>query len=122
MRMMGGDEIDPFNITSDEWDRMVRTAGLSTEYVQKWEDVTPEKILADLRDARKAVEEAKNAKVTGVIVFAGRNAFATLRKMFPEDTDLVKILERTRLGEDQCVVVKEENYMRENTALGAETG
>lgn len=106
--LMFGDENDPLNVTPDEWEKVTEALTASGGHEQRWSDVTADKILADLRRMTKRIEKMKKPEVPGVTVAAGKTAYDTLRKKFPEDIELVRIVECVYLGENECFVIKNE--------------
>lgn len=55
----------------------------------QWSDLTPEKICDELKALTKRAKLMQ--KPYGIIVMAGETAYATVRQLFPEDTETVKI-------------------------------
>ena len=55
-------------------------------------------------------KEMKKLEAPGVTVAAGKTAYATLRKKFPEDPELVKIVKCAYLEENECFVIKNECF------------
>lgn len=75
--------------------------------MEKWADITPNRIVSDLRRAEKVVKRMKKPAAPRVTVIAGKTAYDTLRKRFPEDGDPVKFVECGYLEENQCFVMRE---------------
>lgn len=110
MKLMFEDEIGPFNITPDEWGKAAGTLTAFGGCGQRWSDVTADRILADLKRKTKEIKKMKKLGTPGVTVAAGKNAYATLRKKFPEDIELVKIVECVHLGDNECYAIKNEGF------------
>lgn len=94
----------------DEWEKVTETLTASEGHEQKWSDVTAGRILADIRRMTKSIKKMKKLEVPGVTVAAGKTAYATLRKKFPEDPELVKIVKCAYLEENECFVIKNECF------------
>lgn len=75
--------------------------------MEKRADVTPNRIISDLKRAEKAIKRMKKPAAPRVTVIAGKTACDTLRKRFPEDGGPVKIVECVYLEENQCFVMRE---------------
>ena len=103
-----GDEISRFNPTPGEWDKIVETVTARSGGTG-WSDKTGDQIIADLMRMKRKIEKEQR-KVPGVTVAAGKGAYAALRKAFPEDIGLVKIVECAYLGENECFAIKNECF------------
>lgn len=101
------DEFSPFNPSPEEWEEMTRAITAGTENRAAWPNVSAERIISDLRKIKKKVERAK-WEVPGVTVIAGRIAYAEIRQTLPDDSEMVKVVECSYLGERECLVVKNE--------------
>ena len=99
-----GDEVTRFCPTPDEWDKIAETV-TARRGGAGWSDKTGDQIIADLMRMKKKIEKAK-WEVPGVTVVAGKAAYATLRNTFPEDIELVKIVECAYLDENECFAIK----------------
>lgn len=75
-----------------------------------WSHMNANKILADIRRAKKNVQKMKRQEVCGITVAAGKVAYDMLRKAFPEDTELVKIVKCAYLKENECFAWKNECF------------
>ena len=87
MELIFGDDGSPLDMMPDEWEKVSEVIATSGGHEQKWHDVT-----------------------AGVTVAAGKTAYATLRKKFPEDPELVKIVKCAYLEENECFVIKNECF------------
>lgn len=74
--------------------------------MEKWADVTPNRIISDLRRVKKVVKQMKKPAAPRVTVIAGKTACDALRKKFPEDGGPVTIVECGYLEENQCFVMR----------------
>lgn len=111
MKLMFEDEIGLLNITLDEWEKVDGMLTASGGCGQRWSDVTADRILADLERMARGIKKMKKPGVLGVTVAAGKTAYAALREKFPEDIELVKIVECAHLGENECFVIKNEGFI-----------
>lgn len=105
---MAGDEATSFDPTPDEWEKITETITTKSRG-EEWLDKTGDQIVTDLLRMKRKLEKA-NWKVPGVTVVAGKTAYATLRNMFPEDIELVKIVECHYLEENECFAVRNECF------------
>lgn len=103
-----GDEVVPFSPTPDEWEKFAETI-TTRSGGEGWFDKTGDQIIADLLRMKRKTEK-DNWKVPGVTVAAGKTAYATLRNAFPEDSELVKIVECAYLGDNECFAIKNECF------------
>ena len=110
MKLIFGDDGSPLDMTPDEWGKVSEALTTSGGHEQKWSDVTADRILADIRRMTKSIKKMKKPEAPGVTVAAGKTAYATLRKKFPEDPDLVKIVKCAYLEENECFVIKNECF------------
>lgn len=110
MELIFGDDGSPLDMMPDEWEKVSEVIATSGGHEQKWHDVTADRILADIRRMTKSIKNMKKLEAPGVTVAAGKTAYATLRKKFPEDPELVKIVKCAYLEENECFVIKNECF------------
>ncbi len=76
----------------------------------RWSNLTADEICSELRRIGKRIEQVKKAEPLGVIIAAGETAYPAIRKIFPEDTETVKIKLCSYLEKDQCFAVQNRRY------------
>ena len=108
MELIFGDDGSPLGMTPNEWGKVSEARTTSRGCEQKWSDVTTDRILAGIRRMTKSVKKMKKLEAPGVTVVAGKTAYAALREKFPEDIELVRIVECAYLGENECFAIKNE--------------
>ena len=74
----------------------------------QWSDLTPEKIYNELRSLTQKAKLMQ--KPYGIIIIAGETAYATVRQVFPEDTETVKIRPCQYFEKDQCLVIEDKPF------------
>lgn len=111
MQLIFGDENGLLSVTPDEQRKVVEALTTSGGHEQSWSDVTADSILAELRRMSKRIKKMKKPEVHSVTVVAGKTAYATLRKKFPEDIELVKIVECAYLEENECFAIKNVGFI-----------
>lgn len=92
------------------WRKMDTVLTSFWENSPTWSHMNANKILADVRRMMKDVRKMKRPEVCCITVFAGKVAYDTLRQVFPEDLERVKIVKCTYLKEDECFAVKNECF------------
>lgn len=76
----------------------------------QWTNLTADEICSELRRMSKQVKQLKKAEPIGVIIAAGETAYPTIRKIFPEDTETVKIKPCPYLEKDQCFAIQNRSF------------
>lgn len=76
----------------------------------RWFDLTADEIFSELRKLSKQVAQMKKAEPFGVIIAAGETAYPAIRKIFPEDTETVKIRPCPYLEKEQCFVIQNRSF------------
>lgn len=74
----------------------------------QWSDLTPEKICDELRALTQKTKLMQ--KPLDIIVLAGETAYATVRQIFPKDTENIKIKSCRYLKPDQCLIIEDRSY------------
>lgn len=83
----------------------------NTEFTKPlWSDLTADEIRFELEALAQRVELMKKAEPLGVIIAAGETAYSAIRKIFPEDTETVKIKACPYLEKDQCFAIQNRNF------------
>lgn len=101
------DEVGPFNPSPEEWKRMTEAITTRAGGGTAWHDMSADKIISELLKVKKKVEQEK-WEVPGVTIYAGRTAYAEIRNMLPEGSEMVKVIECAYLGDGECLVAKNE--------------
>lgn len=76
----------------------------------QWRDVTADKIGSELTGLIEKVKQIKKVEPIGVIIAAGETAYPAIRKIFPEDTEMVKVKLCTYLEKDQCFAIQNRSF------------
>lgn len=79
-----------------------------TSSKSQWSDLTPEKIYDELRSLTQKAKLMQ--KPLGIIIVAGETAYATVRQIFPEDTETVKIKPCQYLEKGQCLIIEDKPF------------
>ena len=74
----------------------------------QWSDLTPEKIYDELRSLTQKAKLMQ--KPLGIIIVPGETAYATVRQIFPEDTETVKIRPCQYLEKGQCLIIEDKPF------------
>lgn len=74
----------------------------------QWSDLTPEKICDELKTLTRRAKLTQ--KPYGIIVVAGETAYTTVRQIFPEDTETVKIKTCQHIEKDQCLIIEDKPF------------
>lgn len=74
----------------------------------QWSDLTPEKICNTLRTLTKKAKLMQTP--LSIIILAGETAYATIRQIFPEDTETIKIKPCRYLEKEQCLVIEDRPF------------
>lgn len=110
-KLVIADESSPFNLSPEEWGKMTEAITARAGDRPAWIDISADEIISELLKVKKKVERAK-WEVPGVTLYAGRTAYAEIRNMFPEDSEMVKVVECAHLGDSECLVAKNEGIAR----------
>lgn len=84
---------------------MNRTTTLSKP---QWSDLTTEKICDELRVLTQRAKLMQ--KPLSIIIVAGETAYDTVRQIFPEDTETVKIKSSQYLEEGQYLIIEDKPF------------
>lgn len=76
----------------------------------QWSDVTADKICSELSSLIEKTKQMKKPEPIGVIIAAGETAYPAIRKIFPEDTETVKIKLCPYLEKDQCFAIQNRSF------------
>lgn len=69
-----------------------------------------DEICSQLRRLSEQVKQMKRAEPLGVIIAAGETAYLGIRKVFPEDTETVKVKPCPYLEKDQCFAIQNRSF------------
>ena len=75
----------------------------------QWSDLTPEKICDEMKALTKKAKLMQQ-KPLGIIIVAGETAYTTVRQIFPEDTETVKIKSCQYLEKGQCLIIEDKPF------------
>lgn len=75
----------------------------------QWSDLTPEKICDEMKALTKKAKLMQQ-KPLGIIIVAGETAYTTVRQIFPEDTETVKIKPCQYLEKGQCLIIEDKPF------------
>lgn len=84
---------------------MNRTTTLSKP---QWSDLTPEKICDELKALSRKAKLMQ--KPLSIIIVAGETAYDTVRQIFPEDTENVKIKSSKYIEKGQCLIIEDKPF------------
>lgn len=84
---------------------MNRTTTLSKP---QWSDLTPEKICDELNALSRKAKLMQ--KPLSIIIVAGETAYDTVRQIFPEDTETVKIKSSKYIEKGQCLIIEDKPF------------
>lgn len=76
----------------------------------RWNDLTADEFCSQLRRLSEQVKQMKRAEPLGVIIAAGETAYLAIRKVFPEDTETVKVKPCPYLEKDQCFAIQNRSF------------
>lgn len=76
----------------------------------RWYNLTSEKICDELREFVRRVEQMKAQQPSGIIIVAGEAAYATIRRIFPEDTETAKVKPCRHLKPYQCLIIEDRPF------------
>ena len=83
----------------------------------RWNDLTADEICSQLRRLSEQVKQMKRAEPLGVIIAAGETAYLAIRKVFPEDTETVKVKPCPYLEKDQCFAIQNRQKVRKSRTI-----
>ena len=88
---------------------MITIREIYTSSGPRWSDITPDKICDELRGLTKKVKQMQ--KPRDITIAAGEIAYSTIRKIFPEDTETVKIKPCRYLEKEQCLIIENKPFL-----------